>query len=178
MIRDKIIEQYRDWLIDQVNVVDGLDYGPMLRQLFFIEFYWTVPHDEDRAMDGAALRGDFEDIYNLPVNDLGPARFLEVLIGIAKRVEFQLFGRTYLDEQDYVKIFWDFIWNLGLQDTYGTLSEEDYDKIDYFVTLFLNHEKSVTQNCHIFGFDYGQKSVKKMNLWDQMMVYVREKWPR
>ena len=73
---------------------------------------------------------------------------LEVLIGIARRIEFQLFGTYYYDEWDYVRIFWDLIENLGLIEMFGTLSRYTFDEI--------------RSNCDTFPWNRDYFSSQKM----------------
>ena len=96
---------YRDWLINKVN--DRVeDYTHLLRELYAIEFYSLIKYDEDRGMDGLGLRDEWAEGLGFRGSlDFGPANVLEVLIGIAKRIEFQLFGTPYYDDWDYVNVF-------------------------------------------------------------------------
>lgn len=167
---------YRDWLINKVNTVE--DYTYLLRELYSIEFYSLVKYDEDRGMDGLALRDEWatEVKYNGDL-DFGAANVLEVLIGIAKRIEFQLFGTQYYDEWDDVKIFWDMINNLGLGDMFGTLSRYTFDDIHEKVTHFLERDYFRHKNGNIFRFENEPKDIRKLNIWTQMGLYIREKWP-
>ena len=80
----EVEKAYRDWLVDDVNIVE--DYTYLLRELYNIEFFSLVKYDEDRGVDGLALREKWatEVNYNGSL-DFGPANVLEVLIGIAKK---------------------------------------------------------------------------------------------
>jgi len=171
------VRAYRDWLIDKVNVMDG-DYTYLLRELFSIEFYSIVKYDEDRGMDGLALRDEWaEGVRFLGSLDFGNANMLEVLIGIAKRMEFRLFGTEYYDEWDYVKIFWDLIDNLGFAGMFGDISRYVFDEIRENVTHFLNRDYFRHKNGNIFRFENEPKDLRKLNIWTQMGLYIREKWP-
>lgn len=167
---------YRDWLIDQVNIVE--DYTHLLRELFSIEFYSLIKYDEDRGADGLALREEWATVvrYNGSL-DFGAANVLEVLIGIAKRIEFQLFGTRYVDEWDYVNIFWDMINNLGLIDMFGTLSRYTFDEINEIVTHFMDRDYFRHEKGNIFVIKNDNRDLRKLNIWTQMGLYIREKWP-
>ncbi len=168
--------KYRDWLINNVNIVE--DYTYLLRELYDIEFYSVVKYDEDRGMDGLNLREKWADETGYKGSlDFGVANVLEVLIGIAIRIEYHLFGTKYYDEWDYINIFWDMISNLGLEKMYGTLSRYTFDEIREKVTHFLNRDYFCHKNCNIFKFENEPKDIKKLNIWTQMGLYIREKWP-
>ena len=168
---------YRDWLIDNVNDMDH-DYTHLLRELFTIEFYSLVKYDEDRGMDGMALREEWATVmeYNGSL-DFGVANVLEVLIGISKRIEFQLFGTQYFDEWDYVNIFWELIDNLGFSEMFGDISRYTFDEIRQNVTHFLDRDYFRHKNGNIFKFKNEPKDLRKLNIWTQMGLFIREKWP-
>lgn len=168
-------KRYRKWLVDQVNIFGDRDYTDLLCVLYDIEYYSIVKYDEDRGMDGVALRDSWMDEVGVRVDaNWGNVNVLEVLVGIAKRMEFQLWGSRYMDEWNYQKLFWDLINNLGLSGMSGTLEKDDCDTIFIFVTDFLDR-------CYTFGNIFvtqeGVRSMRKMNIWAQMMLYLREKWP-
>lgn len=168
---------YRDWLISMVNIMD-VDYTYLLRELYSIEFYSIMKYDEDRGMDGLALRDEWAASTDYDGSlDFGVAKVLEVLVGVAKRVEFQLFGTPYIDEWDEVRIFWELIDNLGLSEMFGTLSRYTFDTIHQNVTQFLNREYNRHKNGNIFVLEKNEQDLRKLNIWTQMGLYVREKWP-
>lgn len=167
---------YRDWLIDRVNIVE--DYTYLLRELYSIEFYSIIRYDEDRGTDGLALRDEWAGEVGYKGSlDFGVANVLEVLIGIARRIEFQLFGTQYVNDWDYIRIFWDLIDNIGLGDMYGTLSRYTFDEIRDNVTHFLNKDYFRHKKSNIFMIDEDPRALRKLNIWTQMGLYIRKKWP-
>lgn len=170
---------YIDWLVDCVNVMEDRDYSDLLYRLSEIEFYPLINYDEDRGDDGIALRELWVIETGIQSDlDFGGASVLEVLIGIAKRIEFQLFGSHYIDEWDYVKVFWDMIWNLGLEEFSGTLSRDTFEEIHRIVTLWLNREYFRHKKGNIFIIENDPRNMRKLNIWTQMSLYIREKWPK
>jgi hypothetical protein len=171
---------YRDWLISLVNDRRA-DYTHLLRELYTIEFYSLIDYDEDRGKDGMMLREEWydgtESVRGKVSLDFGVANVLEVLIGIAKRMEFQLFGTQYYDDCGYINIFWDLIGNLGLEGIYGDVSRDIFDEIRSKVTHFLDRDYFCHKSCNIFVFENTPKNLKKLNIWTQMAIYFREKWP-
>ncbi len=173
---NEIERDYRDWLVNKVNTVE--DYTYLLRELYSIEFYSLVKYDEDRGMDGLSLREEWAEGVGFEGSlDFGAANVLEVLIGIAKRIEFQLFGTQYYDEWNYVNIFWDLIDNLGLGDMFGDISRYTFDEIHEIVSQFLNREYFRHKKGNIFIIKNDPRDPRKLNIWTQMGLYIREKWP-
>lgn len=169
---------YVGWLVNRMNVVDGKNYGMLLRELYRKEFYAVVKYDEDRGEDGIALRNDWADEfgYQGPIS-FGQPRVLETIIGISLRIEDQIFGGPWADEWDYKKIFWNLIDNLGLSGFDGILSKGDYDKIVTVLDEFLSKTSHCDTFANIFVFSVTPRNLKKMNLWGQMHAYIGEKWP-
>jgi hypothetical protein len=175
MVREE--KAYRDWLVSKVNTVE--DYTLLLERLYSIEFYSLIKYDEDRGTDGLALRDEWAEAVRFNGSlDFGGPNVLEVLIGIAIRIEFQLFGTPYVDEWDYVNVFWDMIDNLGLGDMFGTLSCYTFDQIDAIVTHFMNRDYFRHKKGNIFIIENDGRDPRKLNIWTQMGLYIREKWPR
>ena len=168
---------YRDWLVGYVN--NGReDYGPMLRELSRKEFYSLVKYDEDRAADGVALRETWAETVGYRGDTAwGPCTVLEVLIGIALRIEFQLFGSRWMDEWQAPEIFWEMARNLGLEKYAGDLSEQKYDEISLICDKFVERLYKRHGEGNIFGPQNTEKDVRKMNIWAQMGLFMREKWP-
>ena len=169
---------YRDWLISLVNDRKQ-DYTQLLRELYSIDFYSLVNYDEDRGKDGLMLREEWVkgSRFKGSLSAFGVANVLEVLIGIARRMEFHLFGTRYYNDWDYVNIFWDLINNLGLYEIYGDVSRDTFDEIRQKVTHFLERDYFRHKNGNIFVFENNPKNLQKLNIWDQMAIYMREKWP-
>ena len=167
----------RDWLISLVNN-RRKNYTHLLRELYRIEFYSLINYDEDRGKDGLALRDEWADIVRFRGSlDFSVSNVLEVLIGISRRIEFYLFGSPYYDDWTCEEIFWDLIENLGLSHAFGDVSRDVFDEIMQNVTFFLNRDYFRHKNCNIFRFEYTPKNLRNLNIWNQMGIYMREKWP-
>ena len=169
---------YVTWLVQQMNIVEGKNYGMLLRELYRKEFYAIVKYDEDRGEDGLALRSTWADEtgYSGPLS-FGPPTVLETIIGISLRIEEQIFGGPWAEEWDYKKIFWDLINNLGLLEYDGVLSSADYDKVVTVLDEFLSKVSHCYTFANIFVFSVTPPNLRKMNLWGQMHAYIAEKWP-
>ena len=178
MAYDRAKMDYLAWLVNQMNVVEGRNYGMLLRELFRIEFYEVNKYDRDRGADGLLLRRDWaQEVGYSGSLDFGPASLLETLIGIAKRIEFRIFAGPWMDEWDYKKIFWHLIDNLGFLEFDGVLMVEEYDEIRDVSEAFLSKNVTCDKFRNIFKFSSHESDTKKDNLWDQMMVYNAKKWP-
>lgn len=178
MARSKVENEYLQWLIDRLNVVEDRDYTSLLRELYNYEFYAIVKYDEDRGMDGMALRDVWADEFGYRGNvDFGPPTVLETIIGISLRIEDKIFGGPWAEEWDYKMIFWDLINNLGFLEYDGLLSCEEYETIGTVLEGFLSKTSRCDTFGNIFVFSVTPLNLRKMNLWSQMGLYIGEKWP-
>lgn len=136
MTNTRFVSPYYIWLRGQALQDDEhSNYNALLRMLHSMPFYWILPLDEDRAIDGLNLRIDYQrSIENLDVyvDDLDDedASVLEVLVGIARRMSY------LISEDDYPGMtpsvcFWILIENLGLlKYTDDALKNDMYSLLD------------------------------------------------
>jgi hypothetical protein len=88
---NRIRQDYFQWLCEIVRVNNNnTSYWILLRELHSREFIWTVANDDNRAKDGCDLRDEYihykryEDCRCLD----GPCSVLEMLIALARRIDF------------------------------------------------------------------------------------------
>lgn len=92
---------YFNWLCVLVHADDylGKEWYILAKILHDVEFYWTVPNDDNRASDGVKLRevwlstlkNEAEDLgvgTYIPMDALkGPCTMLEMMVALASRLE-------------------------------------------------------------------------------------------
>lgn len=88
-------EAYFNWLCAKVIDVEfstpSNSYDILLRTMHNTPFVWLLDRDDDRAMDGVALRNEFRIFWDAHVASewLGqPCSFLEMLVALVDRCEF------------------------------------------------------------------------------------------
>lgn len=111
-----IDDRYFEWLYSHVASVRNRNpersYWDLTRTLYTTEFVWFVPNDDNRIMDGLALRQEFVDQYGIDDIDrqdwltMG-CSFLEMLIALARRASYEAVGAS----SDW---FWAMMKNLEL----------------------------------------------------------------
>ena len=101
-------EDYLRWLAAQIRGDDdgnpGRTYDGLLTIMFEKEFIWRIANDDNRLVDGLELRVDFCHQAGVHLGDAGaflskahpvpPCSFLEVLIALSRRLEFNAGGRA------------------------------------------------------------------------------------
>lgn len=113
-----IDDRYFEWLYSHVASVRNRNptrsFWDLTRTLYTTEFTWFVHNDDNRVMDGQALRQEFIEIYGIDDIDrrdwltMG-CSFLEMLIALGRRAAFESKGSP----ADW---FWLMLKNLELLD--------------------------------------------------------------
>ncbi len=125
-VNNKTLNAYWNWLIEKVGVKKGdVTFVQLSKLLFKKEFFWSIPNDDNRAQDGKALRFEFVNEIDDGISPIkfleadaarieleGPCRCLEMLIGLARRMEIVMSSPTEGDQVSFW--FWQMIENLGL----------------------------------------------------------------
>lgn len=147
----------------------GKSYHQLFEYLYSVEFYWTIPMDRNRALDGIDLR----DKYGCS-NDIldEPCSVLEMLIGLAARMENQFM--TNYDEGDRTgQWFWMMLTNLGL----NRLDDDNFDEetADYFTYRFLNRGYEPNgEGGGLFVVERPFQDLRDVDIWTQMNWYLGE----
>lgn len=176
----EVIEaDYFQWLCGLV-MIDEPDhsYWVLAKELHVRRFVWTIPNDDNRNKDGEKLREIFADesFYDNCDCLRGPASVLEVLIGIAKRMESILYDPKMGDRT--VNWFWELIENLGLQ----RFTDEEYYLnggpilVDQILSIWMHRSYKKTGVGGIFPLKNAKKDQKKVEIWYQMHAYLAENY--
>lgn len=153
----------------------------LMRKLFDTEFSYEtarlVPNDDNRIEDGLKLREDYlEETKNLDHLILcGPCSLLEMMIGLAKRIE-DTFGMY-----DYISWFWEMVGNLELlefDDSSYIWKPKTYDGeiIDEIICRLLNRTYSRNGDGSMFPMNKPKRDLRKTEIWYQMSNYLVERY--
>jgi len=163
---------YFNWLVksigrghrDLVNV-------PFLEFLHHIPYRGILPNDENREEDGKYLRYSFSVRNNQPGADdilAGPCSMLEMLIGLAKKLEFTIAeGPTDRTAQ----WFWMFVNNLKLMPQSGPMADYRNKEI---IDRFINREYEYSGRGGLFPLEHPKEDQREVEIWYQMMAYAEE----
>lgn len=171
-------EQYFNWLLSQLDIVEGGDglyeeYYNVLWYLFKIEFRYSIDKDENRIYDAVVFRKDFYGFTGIDADDLGlPAcTVLEVLIGLSRRLSEDVLGDE--DEKNLKKHwFWTWIYNLGLMNYKG----KNYNEIEVGtrVAVWLNRDFCYDGLGSPFPLVEPPCDQRECEIWKQVMLYLAE----
>lgn len=168
-------DRYFDFLSE---MVEECNHQFLLKKLHSIEFYSTVPNDDNRGEDGKRLRDIFEDREGIAVSSFipdGPCTVLEMLIGVAIRMENEINGNR--QEKKMPECFWILLNNLEL--SYFTDAEykhnPDNDEIiTEIIDILLSRDYERNGVGGLFPLRSYQRDQREIEIWYQMMAWLQE----
>jgi len=153
----------------------------LLSHLHRIEFYSLVPNDDNRAEDGKRLREIFVEEEGAHMGSHFFSKHcsvLEMLIGLAFRMEYQLEGtHNALSACD---CFWIFMKNLDLDwcDNFEYHQDAGDEAIEQAIDILLERKYNFRGDGSLFPMRQrnvrGMKNRKKVEIWYQMGAYLLE----
>lgn len=140
-------------------------YGDLCYWLFNEGFYAYIPNDDNRVADGLKLRNDFGI-------DLGeePCSVLEMLIGLAERMDYELFDTVAGKRVD--RWFWMLIENLDFD--YVEFGKEASERNNDILRRFINRRYGRNGEGGAFPLRKSRTDQRKVELWYQMQAYIQE----
>jgi hypothetical protein len=170
-------ELYFEWLYRQVCSLKLKNphrtYWNLFRILFTKEFLWFVPNDDNRVEDGRDLRHEFLDQRHICHEDIDPewipmgVSVLEVFIGLARRLAFQMSG-----EQD--EWFWELMENLDLRQ-YNDQADIPHEHVEIILDRVI--WRTYRRNGHggLFPLRQPREDQREVELWYQLNAYILER---
>lgn len=174
-------QDYFDWLCDLIHAnQEDKSYMLLMKDLYRRVFYSIIPHDENRAGDGLDLREEYARDSWLPkyAEIEGECTVLEMLIGLARRIDFELsdpYDDSSTDKTAYW--FWEMLDNLGLT-VFDDESYVEYGGVHYvddIIDKFLDREYKRSGEGGLFPLKESRKDQRRVEIWYQMSAYLAEK---
>lgn len=177
MVNNSIKNLYFNWMaalaIPDVRERDG--YERLLVALNDTRFYFTIPLDENRLIDGVQLRYRFayeNGISNdIVSNELGnnECSMLEMMVALALRGEEHIMYDPDLGNQ-LSSWFSEMLRSLKID----TMTNQNFDQqwIDYRLDSLLNHEYEPNGSGGLFTINNPRQDMRKVEIWYQMCWYL------
>lgn len=171
MLSGTLDDRYLTWLYSRVASVktrrSSKTFWDLFRQLFSTEFVWFVPNDDNRAEDGRELRCEWSTAEGIDVDstwlDLG-CSFLEMLIGLSRRLSFETGG-------DVSEWFWHLINNLELTGCHDRSSFKEQDVEDRTsAVIWRTYDRN--GNGGLFPLKRGSRDQRRVEIWYQLSEYL------
>ena len=171
-------DPYLMWLYEMVGPAKPYrTYKCLISELHSIRFQPVLLEmDSNRANDGLRLRVDFMEEHG-PLgssSDRGQCTMLELIIGIAKRMDFLM--ATDENGRNIHYYFWKMIENLGLV----KLEDDSYYRLNgsFFVleacnrVIFRNHDANGKGG--LFPVKRPREDMRNLDIWYQMQAWLSE----
>lgn len=176
MIVKSILDDYFDWLLEQVDffLPEHRDYLEVIKSLHATTFKWVVPMDENRDIDGYELRKEYLFDNGYSTHDIWdtPRSCLEVLVAFSRRIEIEITGEPGNDDLSHW--FWVMVENLGL-----LKYDDDHfrkDEVDKILGKWLCRKFSKKGHGSVFFVTKSDIDMRKVEMWYQMHHYLNENW--
>lgn len=177
MSKHPLIEDYLRWLEPQIREQDqrpNNTYWDLLNIMFQTIFESHVEFDDNRMADGLDLRIEFcyaSHIRPNALQDLGPCSFLEVLIGLSRRLSFAAGGSA-------PGWAWQLLTNLELQKMSDPIGERRARKIEGILDTCINRTYDPSGQGGFFPlYPHPDDDQTQVEIWYQMAAYISELHP-
>jgi len=157
-------------------------YSILINYLHSVTFEPLIPNDDNREEDGLQLRDQYLDEEgptgpsSLPDE---PCSMLEMMIGLSKRMEFELGGGQY--EHPAAYWFWVLIDNLNLtlqtDDNYRRDLPASKDYMEVIVYNLVHRTYSRNGDGGLFPVHKTRKDQRRVEIWYQMNTWIMENYP-
>lgn len=180
VIFDGAIEkEYFEWIYNMMCArIYGqkISYKKLFMKLYFTEFTYTIPQDENRREDGLSLRYrySYEQIGtpNLISYINRPCSVLEMMVALAIRCEEDIMDDpAYGDRTE--QWFGGMLKSLGI----SLMDDDRYDdeKVDYILNRFLNRAYSPDGKGGLFTLKRPWVDMRTVDIWGQLCYFLDEK---
>lgn len=170
---------YFDWLCTLAGIddppIDG-SFWHLAGIMDHMEFYAIVPHDENRAEDGHALRElYFQDTGRAVEETLRPfCSVLEMLVGLSLRIERDITYRAY-DDDHTKRWFWEMLENSGLiKFPDHRMTIDNANKAKGVICYILDRTYEPDGSGGFFPLKHAASDQRKLELWYQADAYLAE----
>lgn len=175
LMMNQINIDYYEWLISQVRIPGTRTYNELFERMQNVEFVWTVPNDDNRVQDGLDLRVEFlNELAHISRKERADferfhtgVTFLEVLIGLSRRVAFTAGG----DPDAWA---WQLIDNLRLRKASDPFTESKANRVDEILETVIWRTYRRDGQGGFFPLNSSVEDQTKVEIWYQMHNYVNE----
>lgn len=178
MTKDKLLEEYFDWIYDSVRP-KKLSYKKLFQLLFNTEFTYTMPMDNNRYEDGIDLRyrfGDDEGVADFIIAgylDDTPCSVLEMMVALAFRIEEQIMTNSDIGDRTR-EWFWTMIATLGLRHMDDAHFNET-EAVD-ILEAFLDRDYASNGEGGLFIVQHPLYDMRDAEIWNQANWYLNENY--
>jgi hypothetical protein len=171
-----LIEEYLHWLEGQLRDEHGnpqRSYWELTQRMAEKPFESLVSMDDNRMQDGLDLRVEFAHEIGVSVTrmmELGPCSFLEVLIGLSRRLAFNAGGAA-------PGWAWHLLCNLELDRMWDPMTRQKRSKTEEILVRVILRQYQQDGTGGFFPLAFSEDDQTRVELWYQMHAYIAELHP-
>lgn len=169
-------QQYLVWLENELiseSAYPDRSYLELAHVMFDTEFTWSVDMDDNRLADGMELRMEFAELNRVSratMRSLGPCSFLEVLLGLSRRLSFVAGGTSS-------RWAWQLLVNLRLERMWDHLSRSKTQTVLHILDTVIQRNYAPNGVGGFFPLAWPDRDQRPVELWYQLNAYVEELHP-
>lgn len=172
----RIDDEYFEWLVDLVTrdrFSQQISFNKLLTQLHNTEFRYSIPLDQNRALDGIDLRYRFAAVYGYSddVLDVLPecCSMLEMMIALSIRCEEYIMDDPRVGDRTR-QWFWGMVTSLGVGSFYDDRYDED--AVNEILQRFLDRDYEPDGRGGLFTVRHCAIDLRDVEIWRQLMRYL------
>lgn len=145
-------------------------YSDLVAVMFDTEFGWSIPMDDNRLADGMELRSEFAVNNGFDRDDLaalGPPSFIEVLIGLSRRLSFVGGGSAK-------RWAWQLLINLELNRMWDRMSRSKMERSHRIFMRVIERTYEPNGVGGFFPLAWPEQDQRQVELWYQLNAYAEE----
>lgn len=173
--KQELRDDYLHWLEPQLkdDYSQGKSYWGLVNLMFDTPFTWVIPLDENRVGDGMDLRIEFaREVRIRPraMDIFGPGSFLEVLIGLSRRLAFDAGGQD-------PEWCWVLMTNLELHWLPDPLTPPKQRRAEEIMRVAMERTYSPDGTGGFFPLTRPDGDQTRIEIWYQMSQFIEELHP-
>lgn len=160
-------QRYLDYLEPMIGAT--VPMRDLTTFMFEKDFVWLIANDDNRIADGLDIRYEWCERKGLEI-DSTSCSFLEVLIGISRRMSFMM-------SEPPEGWAWQLLINLGLHRMYDPMLYKMKQDTDAILDRVIWRTYGSDGEGGFFPLSNPQKDQKEVEIWYQMDSYIGEAHP-
>lgn len=184
MTKDRLENEYFEWLCNKTIYWKNRSYTPyrkVLQLLHSQDFYYLMPMDDNRYVDGISLRYLFGEERGYSDNiiasllDDRDCSVLEMMVALSNRCEIEIMAKPN-GEDNTGYWFWCMMASLGLNKMTDDIF--DKDRVMDILHCFLERQYDYNGKGGLFTLKNPKTDLRKIEIWSQLMCYLNEREER
>lgn len=166
-------DEYFEWLLTIVKADEGpeeLSYRELLAHLHSRPFRYSIPKDQNRALDGLGLRRRFARLFYCSDRFIeDDCSIFEMMVALAIRCEEDIMDDPTIGDRTS-QWFWEMINNLGLSSMVDDRYDPEY--VDKVLERFINRKYEPDGFGGLFRVRHCTEDLRKVEIWYQLCWYL------